>query len=51
MSEKKCAHPACNCPVPDGKKYCSTTCESAKNVTQLTCQCAHSDCQGTQLRA
>ena len=40
MSEtKKCAHSACSCSVSDGKKYCSTSCEMAKNVTELACRC------------
>jgi hypothetical protein len=52
MSEaKKCAHPACSCPVSDGGKYCSTKCESAKKVTELTCQCGHAGCEGAALKA
>jgi hypothetical protein len=42
---KKCAHPACRCIAPEGKKFCSQMCEDAKNVTALTCHCAHSACQ------
>lgn len=48
---KKCAHPACNCPVTDGKKYCSTKCESSKSMTELACQCDHPGCHGEQLKA
>ena len=29
-TKKKCAHPACNCVPPEGKSYCSTSCEDAK---------------------
>lgn len=43
---KKCAHPACSCQVPAGQKYCCTKCESAKSMTELTCQCGHPDCCG-----
>jgi hypothetical protein len=46
----KCAHPACNCVPTDGKKYCSTTCANAKDLTELTCQCQHPKCQGEALK-
>lgn len=48
---KKCAHPACNCTVSAGQKYCSSKCESAKKMTELTCQCDHPGCRGEQLKA
>jgi hypothetical protein len=48
---KKCAHPACSCHVHEGKKFCSETCEDAKNVTELTCQCDHPGCRGEALKA
>ena len=44
-SSTKCAHPACNCVPADGTKHCSTACADAKGMSQLTCQCAHQDCQ------
>jgi hypothetical protein len=45
MSEaKKCAHTACSCTVPDGKKYCSQMCEDSAGVTSLTCHCKHAEC-------
>ncbi len=50
MDNKKCAHPSCTCRTPEGQSYCSKSCESAKDVTDITCQCQHPDCQGTQLR-
>ena len=28
----KCAHPACNCRVAAGEKYCSTYCHDARNT-------------------
>jgi hypothetical protein len=40
----KCAHMACSCTVPAGKKYCSTHCEDAKGMTTLTCHCGHHGC-------
>ena len=33
--QKKCAHPACNCNVPKGTKYCSKYCEDAKDTLEL----------------
>jgi hypothetical protein len=51
MSEsKKCAHPACSCIAPAGKAYCSASCEDAKNLTELVCQCQHPGCRGEQLK-
>jgi len=41
---KKCAHPACNCTVPPGDKYCSTYCHDAGSLTELSCNCAHAGC-------
>ena len=49
-SPKKCAHPACSCLAADGKKYCSETCESSKDITELTCQCRHAGCQAEALK-
>jgi hypothetical protein len=40
----KCAHPACNCPAPDGEKYCSAYCHDMRKLTELSCQCGHSGC-------
>jgi hypothetical protein len=47
---KKCAHSACNCQVPAGQKFCSAACESARSVTELTCQCGHQGCQSEALK-
>jgi hypothetical protein len=41
---KKCAHPACNCVVPDDGKYCSQYCEDAADTTELSCNCRHAGC-------
>jgi len=51
MSEtaKKCAHPDCVCPVPDGKKYCSPYCHDAGSDEQeLACDCGHPGCRAAQ---
>ena len=40
----KCAHMACTCMAPTGKKYCSMHCEDAKSMTTLTCHCGHHGC-------
>src|SRR5438270_11727746 len=47
MPEKRdgiCAHPACNCPVPQGEKYCSTYCEDAADTIEISCNCEHAGC-------
>jgi len=47
MSEKPeglCAHPACNCMVPEGEKYCSAYCEDAGHTTEISCNCGHAGC-------
>jgi hypothetical protein len=44
MSEKKCAHPACNCSVPEDEKYCSQYCKDAGNTVELSCNCHHAGC-------
>jgi hypothetical protein len=46
----KCAHPACNCVPAQGEKFCSGFCHDAKGITELTCQCRHSACQGKALK-
>jgi hypothetical protein len=46
----KCAHPACSCLALQGKSYCSDTCERAKDLTELTCQCQHPECRGELLK-
>jgi hypothetical protein len=47
---KKCAHEACSCIAPEGKKFCSEVCESAKDVIELACQCDHAACKGQALK-
>ncbi len=41
----KCAHPACICHVPEGQKYCSTSCEDAKDTLEISCNCGHPGCE------
>ena len=48
---KKCAHPACGCIAADHQKYCSQTCQDAKNLTELSCQCDHPGCRGEDSEA
>lgn len=47
---KTCKHASCNCVPPEGQSYCSEVCKNAKNVTELTCQCNHSECKGEALK-
>jgi hypothetical protein len=44
IEQKKCAHPACRCIVPDSKKYCSQRCEDSKEEVEISCDCAHPGC-------
>jgi hypothetical protein len=47
MPEKQkgmCAHPACNCPAPEGQKYCSQYCKDAADTTEISCNCEHQGC-------
>jgi len=41
---QKCAHPACNCTVANGSKYCSEYCHDAAGTTELACNCGHAGC-------
>jgi hypothetical protein len=41
---QKCAHPACNCTVPAGQKYCSEYCHDARETVELSCNCGHPGC-------
>lgn len=43
-TQKKCAHPACICPAQPGSHYCSTSCEDAKDTTEISCNCGHPGC-------
>jgi hypothetical protein len=47
MASAKCAHPVCNCTVPEKSaygKYCSEHCKDAKQMTALRCECHHPGC-------
>ncbi len=43
--KKKCAHPACNCLVEHGKKYCSDYCHDAAGTMEIACNCRHAECE------
>ncbi len=40
----KCANAACACITDKGNKYCSESCKESANLTEIACQCGHSDC-------
>ena len=42
--KKKCAHPACTCPVNKDAKYCSQYCEDARGTMEISCNCGHAGC-------
>jgi hypothetical protein len=41
----QCAHPACNCTVPEAKMYCSDKCATG-NPSNAKCGCEHPGCKG-----
>lgn len=43
---KKCEHPACACPASADSDYCSTYCEGAGDISDITCNCGHAHCKG-----
>ena len=51
----KCAHAACNCSVPEGKRFCSRFCEEHEAhpgaEDKVMCGCGHPDCGGTEAAA
>jgi hypothetical protein len=46
---QECTHPSCRCPAAGDSKYCSPYCEAAKNLTELSCNCGHADCELTEV--
>jgi hypothetical protein len=46
--KKKCAHPACNCLVEQGKKYCGDYCHDAAGTVEISCSCRHPECAATE---
>lgn len=42
--KKKCAHPACDCLVEKGNKYCSQYCKDAAGTMEISCNCRHAEC-------
>jgi hypothetical protein len=45
---RKCAHPACDCTVEKGTKYCSQYCKDAGGTMELSCGCGHAGCAVTE---
>lgn len=47
-TERKCAHETCDCPAPEGSKFCSVYCEDANKsgVIEIGCGCEHAACLG-----
>lgn len=45
--ERKCAHPACDCPAQNNSKYCGEYCEDAEKagVVEIGCSCEHDACR------
>jgi hypothetical protein len=44
-TQKKCAHPSCECDAKPGSKYCSEYCQKAGAMTELHCNCQHPACR------
>jgi hypothetical protein len=49
--KKKCAHPACNCLVEHGTKYCSDYCHDAAGTMEIACNCRHPQCAAAEAAA
>jgi hypothetical protein len=43
---EKCAHPNCSCIAEADSKYCSGYCEAAKDKSEISCGCEHTQCAG-----
>lgn len=46
----KCAHSACRCSVPAGKRYCSEYCEKTRDSAPMSkagCGCNHPSCKSS----
>jgi hypothetical protein len=41
--DNQCAHPSCECTVPQDEQYCSPHCETAPEA-EIACGCGHSAC-------
>jgi hypothetical protein len=44
--QRTCKSETCSCPVPEGQKYCSASCEGKGGTIELDCDCGHPDCSG-----
>lgn len=45
-NDNTCANAPCSCAVEGGEKYCSVSCQSTANTTQIDCDCGHQNCAG-----
>lgn len=49
MPTNKCAHPACECEVQQGQRYCSTYCQQShqqnSQASSAKCACGHPACR------
>lgn len=45
ISQRKCAHVACKCPVAGEALFCSPHCERRADEGDTTCECGHRDCE------
>ncbi len=43
-TNKKCAHPGCECAVTGDNKYCSPYCSDAGDTLEISCNCGHTGC-------
>ncbi|HZS08751.1 MAG TPA: hypothetical protein VFD58_28205 [Blastocatellia bacterium] len=41
--QHRCAHPGCDCIVPEDDEYCSPHCDTAPEA-EVTCGCGHAAC-------
>ncbi len=44
-TQKKCAHPSCQCAARQGSDYCSTYCEGEAKTADILCNCGHPGCR------
>lgn len=51
MKNATCAHPACDCPVPESGAFCSDACRELDAAASGPCTCGHSGCGSDPIRA
>jgi hypothetical protein len=47
-SNKKCAHPSCDCTAQADSVYCSTYCAGQGETSDILCGCGHSGCAAAE---